>query len=136
MNLYSVTDMPRFENVRDFYDYLEWWWCPIWAKDEATAIAFAAEICPHDEPELRAKLTCVPAEKWITGTKTREERRDVVMREAGYRSESDEQCVGCERYSLDHAEWSVCEECELCRECAAEESDHDCEVCRLGEVVG
>lgn len=85
---------------------------------------------PHDH-ELRIHNHPHMNGKCHKGKLPREETNLAIMRDCGWRSESDRRCDECERYSFEEPQWAVCGECYLCVQCAKDESEHECGTCNL-----
>lgn len=125
MKLYSLTD-------RDPDDrYAFGWNVAVWAPTESEAIAYAKTIYSgecHSSDELNIWCISETDDDFRFQPEkegTNEECRASVLREAGWRDESDTLCDGCGLASLGYDEWAVCNECNLCPECA-EEEESDC----------
>ena len=128
--------VPRLFAATDYTDSMypdEAWWMGVWAASEEQALSYAKEhYLESDEIEsvtIQASYACTG---WQPDSWPSEERRDVVLREAGWRCEGEYACEVCDMYACDLAEFDVCQDCCRCAKCAAEESEADkCENCGL-----
>lgn len=127
MKLYSVTDREKGER----YEF--GWSEAIWAASEEEALRYArenygGECHPDYGPELWV-LSTYECDRGPEQPVPYRERSQAVLRDAGWMEESDTACDSCGRYSMGSADWRVCEDCYLCRECRDEEADDYCEFC-------
>lgn len=120
MILYSITDC----DLRD-----EFGWCiAVWADDADAALAFAREKYTEggDLDDIHI-IGTKPGDALLGPAKPgiHEERRCDMLRLAGWREEDERSCDTCGLYPMGLSEFSVCESCYQCRECA----DGTCEEC-------
>lgn len=128
MKLFSVTDCEPDP------DFCFGWWEGVWAKTEAEALDWAVrnyggELREYERKYQVANVTeqsenVMPAESGV-----HREGRMQVLRQAGWRSESETECESCELYACGMEEFRVCGDCYLCPECRESGTNESCSMC-------
>lgn len=125
MKLFSITDAPADVSPVDG-DYP----CvAVWAANDADALAFGAPLL--EEPSCARVVNSFEGD-WVRPERdeTHEERRDEVLRQAGWLTEDDDYCCECGLHDMGHVEWRPCFECGICPECRKNKDDgYDCDGC-------
>lgn len=139
LRLFTVTDVAD----PDPYGEIWGWWEAVWARNENEALAWAhenygGECRAGEDPGIRVACAMEANERSFPPGKTgvHREPRMSVLRDAGWRDESDTCCECCELYSLGYAEYRVCDECYLCPECRVAEAEDPCESCSPVRAAG
>lgn len=118
LKLYEIND-----NADGNLDWEETTWAAIWAADESEARSIYREHLRRESglsSEECDGVSIVVEERGSTFAAPRTpqiERRDIVLRQLGWRYEDESPCDGCDLYAMDIDEYVVCPECNQCPEC-------------------
>ena len=102
----------------------ETWWRAVWASTYAQAAQYAQAHYDGDGPRhapLFLNTVLAPGGSIQPSKDTpHAERRDAILRAAGFYAPGESPCSDCGLYAVDMPEHAVCPECGLCPACARE----------------
>jgi len=135
MKLYTITD--TLQEDAEYGDvFAEDYWIAVWADSEQEAIQFVKSNysgeCRDEDLVLRVAVVAESTKHRAPETDSLHvERRENVLRLAGWRYDGESECDCCGLYANGDDAMATCGHCELCPHCAEDSNGEVCEQCEL-----